>query len=213
MLREALQKQVVVLPYLFGLVSLLLAAGCAREGAPDAAMAFSDGGGYDKTFKGTGAPEEIVFRGRTILAKARGGTHCSGFTFAVAMRVAATRGLLAGKSVEQVQRFQREWYGATPESREKQCVVAAQTLGVGGEVKLADARPGDFVQLWRASGTGHSVVLVRLLRHDGKLVGIEYRSSQGSTSGIGNRSELFTDADAKGAVLRARTYVCRLNSS
>ncbi|HUT34455.1 MAG TPA: hypothetical protein VNE39_13295 [Planctomycetota bacterium] len=189
----------------------LLVTGCAREKPLDVIPAFPDGGGYDKTWQGTGSPEEIGFKGETILAKATNGTYCCGFTFAVAMRMAASRGLLADKSVEQVRRFQREWYGAMPPSREKQCVAAAETLGIGREVKLEEARPGDFVQLWRASGTGHSIVLLRPIRRDGKLVGLEYRSSQGSTNGIGNRTEHFADADPKGTIVRPRTYVCRLN--
>ncbi len=189
----------------------LLMAGCAREKPLDALTAFPDGGGYDKLWKGSGSPEEIGFRGKTILAKGANGTYCCGFTFAVAMRMAAERGLLADRSVEQVQRFQKEWFGATPASREKQCVVAAQNLGIGREVTLEDARPGDFVQFWRASGSGHSVVLLRPLRRDGRLIGIEYRSSQGSTNGIGNRTEHFADADPQGTILRTRTYVCRLD--
>ena len=192
---------------------LLLGTGCVREERPPDGMAFPDGGGYDESWKGSGSPEDIVFKGREILAKGAKGTYCCGFTFAVGMRMAASRGLLAGKSVEQVQRFQREWYGATPASREKQCVAAAQNLGIGHEVTLEEARPGDFVQFWRASGTGHSVVLLRLLRRDGKLIGLEYRSSQGSTNGIGNRTEHFADADPKGSILRARTHACRLDGT
>ena len=191
---------------------MLLVAGCAREKPLDALASFPDGGGYDRSWKGSGSPEAIVFKGRTILAKGANGTYCCGFTFAAAMRTAASRGLLADKSVEQVQRLQREWFGSTPASREKQCVVAAQTLGIGREVTLGDARPGDFVQFWRSSGSGHSVVLLRPIRRDGRLVGLEYRSSQGSTGGIGNRIEHFADTDPKGPILRARTYVCRLGA-
>jgi len=191
---------------------VFLIVGCAREKPLDAIASFPDGGGYDKSWKGSGSPEEIVFKGRTILPKATNGTYCCGFTFAVAMRMAASRGLLAQKSVEQVRRFQREWFGATPASREKQCVVAAENLGIGREVKLDEARPGDFVQFWRANGSGHSVVLLRPIRCDGRLIGLEYRSSQGSTNGIGNRVEHFADAEPKGAVLRARTYACRLSA-
>jgi len=195
---------------LAALALALLVTGCAREKPLDAIAAFPDGGGYDTSWKGSGLPEDIVFGGRTILAKGANGTYCCGFTFAVAMRLAESRGLLAGKSVEQVQRFQREWYGATPESREKQCALAAANLGIGREVPLEEARSGDFIQFWRASGTGHSVVLLRPIRRDGRLVGLEYRSSQGSTNGIGNRIEHFADADPKGTLLRDRTYACRL---
>ncbi len=191
------------------LAALLTA--CAREKPLDAIAPFPDGGGYDASWKGSGSPEDVAFKGKMILAKGANGTYCCGFTFAVAMRVATERGLLADKAVEQVQRFQREWFGATPGSRERQCVLAAQNLGIGREVTLDEARPGDFVQFWRASGSGHSVVLLRLVRREGRLVGLEYRSSQASTDGIGNCVERFADADPGGTLLRTRTYVCRLN--
>ncbi|MBM4032397.1 MAG: hypothetical protein FJ291_11495 [Planctomycetes bacterium] len=190
---------------------IFLSLSCSRQDINGDFAFFPDGGGYDKSWKGTGSPEEVVFKGKTILARGAKGTYCCGFTFAVAMRVAASRGLLADKSVEQVHRLQREWFGATPESREKQCVVAAENLGIGRELPLDEARPGDFIQFWRAGGTGHSVVLLRPIRREGKLVGLEYRSSQASTNGIGNRIEHFADADPDGTILRARTYVCRLN--
>src|SRR3954464_7453827 len=81
------------------------------------ARAFPDGGGYE--WKGTGVPEDIRFNGKVILAKGKA-TYCSGFTFAVAMKTAAERGLLRGKTTEQVQAFQKDWYGATKESGEAQ---------------------------------------------------------------------------------------------
>lgn len=178
-----------------------------------AAAAFPDGGGYDPTWKSTGSPEDVVFQGTTILAKSPKGTYCSGFTFAVAMRVAERRKLLAKCTAAEARRFQREWFGATLESREKQCVVAAQSLGIGVEKTIQEAQPGDFVQFWRSYGTGHSVVSLRWIAQDGQIIGLEYRSAQRKTDGIGNRTEYFADAKGKsGAILRDRTYVCRLNA-
>lgn len=178
------------------------------------AYAFPNGGGYDTSWKGTGSPEDIVFRGKTILAKSTAGTYCSGFTFAVVMRAATERGLLGDKTAEEIRRFQREWFGATPESREKQCVVALQNLGIGCEVPLEGLQPGDFAQLWRAK-SGHSVVVLEVIRREGKIVGLKYRSSQGSTGGVGDRTEYFSDSadehGRKGTLDRERTYACRLS--
>jgi hypothetical protein len=133
------------------------------------------------------------------------------------MQAAAERGLLAGKSVDAVQRFQKEWYGATEEKeiREKQCALAIERLGIGREVeRLEDARPGDFVQIWRSNKSGHSVVLVDWVRDAGRIVGLKYRSSQKSTNGIGDRVEYFADAPGSdGKVDRSRTYVARLNEA
>ena len=196
-------------------IGLLLIPPRARAEDKDAlaaAAAFPDGGGYDSTWKGTGSPEDVVFQGTTILAKGKNGTYCSGFTFAVAMRVAERRKLLAKCTVAQIRQFQREWFGATKSSKEKQCVVAAESLGIGAERPLKDAQPGDFVQLWRANGTGHSVVGLRWISKDGRLIALEYRSSQGSTGGGGDRIEYFTDVPGmNGTIRRDRTYVCRLH--
>jgi hypothetical protein len=98
------------------LVSLL----AARTNPGDVvaiARAFPDGGGYE--WKGSGVPEDVRFNNKIILAKGKA-TFCSGFTFAVAMKAATERGLLKGKTTEQVQAFQKEWYGATKESGETQ---------------------------------------------------------------------------------------------
>ena len=68
------------------------------------ARAFPDGGGYE--WKGTGVPEDVRFNDKIILAKGKA-TYCSGFTFAVAMKAAAERGLLKNKTIEQVRRFRK----------------------------------------------------------------------------------------------------------
>jgi hypothetical protein len=179
------------------------------------ATAYADGGGYRKDWKGSGTPEAIEFAGTRILTAGQGGTYCSGFTFAVAMRAAAARGLLAEKKPAELTVFQKHWYGAVPIAAERQCVEAMERLGIGKAVALEDAQPGDFVQIWRVSEkgktSGHSVVLLRLVREDGQIAGLEYRSSQAGTKGIGNRIERFSDAASDpGKMDRARTYAGRL---
>jgi hypothetical protein len=181
-----------------------------------AARAFADGGAYNKQWKGSGTPEEVRFNDTRILAKGEAGTYCSGFTFAVVMRAASAEGLLEGKTVDEVKRFQKQWYGAVPEpdTRERQCAVAVETLGIGKAVPFDDARPGDFAQIWRSTKSGHSVVFLGWVEQDGKRIGLRYRSSQGSTNGIADHTEFFSDApaDKAGKVLRDRTYFCRLNA-
>jgi hypothetical protein len=175
------------------------------------ARSLKDGGGY-KWEGGSGVPQSIEFAGATILAAQPEGTYCSGFTFTVAMRAAAARGLLDGKPIDAVRQFQKQWYGSTKESAEKQCALAVEALGVGREVhSIDDARPGDFVQLWRTNKSGHSVVFVAPIREDGRLIGLRYRSSQKSTNGIGDRVEYFADAPGRdGKLIRQRTYAARL---
>ena len=188
------------------------AVAAAPHSVLEVARAIEDGGGYVWE-GGSGAPRSIEFDGQTIVERQEQGTYCSGFTFTVAMEAAAERGLLAGKSVEQVRAFQKEWYGVPEDAQEKQCAVAVERLGVGRHVKkLEAARPGDFVQLWRTNKSGHSVVLVEWVRDAGRITGIKYRSSQKSTDGVGERVEYFADAPGRdGKVDRQRTYVARLN--
>jgi hypothetical protein len=148
--------------------SLLASAAFAGDDAVvdviEVARSFADGGGY-RWEGGSGAPCEIKIDGVMILAAQEQGTYCSGFTFAVVMRSAKARGLLAGKAADELRQFQKQWYGSTEESAERQCALAVEELGIGREVKrLEDAEPGDFVQLWRTNKSGHSVVLLELAR-------------------------------------------------
>ncbi len=177
----------------------------------DVARSFKDGGGY-LWESSTGTPCAIEHDGQVILKAQPKGTYCSGFTFAVAMQAAAERGLLAGKNVVDVQRFQKQWYGSAEDAADRQCAMAVKQLGIGVEVRqLDDARPGDFVQLWRTNKSGHSVVLLELLREGEQIIGLHYRSSQKSTDGIGDRTEYFADVPGReGKLDRSRIDIARL---
>lgn len=177
------------------------------------ARAFPDGGGYNRQWTGSGTPAAIHHAGDRILAAGTGGTYCSGFTFAVAMQAAERAGLLEGKSADAVRRFQKEWYGAVedPEIRERQCALAVGRFGIGRQITPEEARPGDFAQFWRVR-SGHSVVFLGWV-HDaeGARAGLRYRSSQGSTDGIGDATEYFQNATAgEGHIDPVRIYFARL---
>ena len=189
----------------------------AEEPAKDilaAARAIPDGGSYVWT-NGSGVPRDIRHDGEVILKAQEKGTYCSGFTFCVAMEAAQERGLLQGKTADEVRQFQKEWYGSTKEAAERQCALAVEHLGIGREVKsLADAQPGDFMQIWRTNKTGHSVLFLDWVREGDQVVGIKYRSSQKLTDGVGDRVEYFADAKGHdGKVDRRRTYAARLDES
>jgi hypothetical protein len=174
---------------------------------------YRDGGGYDSSWKGSGVPAEIRFHGERILAKGRG-SYCCGFTFAVVMDAATRRGLLRDKTIDEVRAFQKQWYGATHQSREIQCALAVETLGIGEPVETEQAQPGDFLQFWRTNKSGHSVVFLEWIEEGGERVGFKYRSSQGSTDGIGDRVEFFAGVVGKdGAVDSKRMYFCRLKEA
>jgi len=173
------------------------------------AYSFPNGGGFNWD-AGTGTPEEIVFKGSRILSKARRGTYCCGFTFAVVMRAAAEAGLLQDKSVRRIRAFQQHWYAATVEAREKQQIYALEWLGIGYEVPFMEAQPGDFLRLWHGR-SGHSVILVKWVVEGGRKVGVEYRGTQSTTDGIGSRVEYIRTAERPdGQIILARSYAGRL---
>jgi hypothetical protein len=171
-----------------------------------------NGGGY--SLEGTGVPEPVIYRGAEILGPKKKGLHCCGFTFWTAMKVAQQRGLLRDKEPRAVKQFQREWFGATKESSERQAAFAAEKLGIGRQIDPNDARPGDFVTFWRIyQRSGHSVVFLEYIRHDDVIVGVKYRSSQPSTDGIGDVTDYFASSGYRGATIDpSRFYVCRLYS-
>lgn len=191
------------------MISLVTSFGRAAT-VVEIAHAYPDGGGYE--WKGTGVPEAIRFGDATILEKGKS-TYCSGFTFAVVMKAASERGLLKRKTADDVRAFQKDWYGSIKESGETQCAYALEKLGIGKEVKEAEAREGDFLQLWRTNKSGHSVVFLDWVKDGEKRIGVKYRSSQKSTDGIGDRVEYFTGVPGKkGLVDPQRLYFGRLNS-
>ena len=203
--------------HVFVLFTCLLLAGCASSPWNQSAAnkqvlaiahSYPNGGKYN--WKGSGTPHPIVFKNETILGAGEGGTYCSGFTFAVVMRAASDRNLLSDKSPTDMRKFQKEWYGATGDT-EVQAGPAMENLGIGRKIPFEQARPGDFVQFWRGK-SGHSAVFLNWVVEDGKKIGFQYRSTQKSTDGIGNKIEYFNDAPGKGGyVVRSWTYFARLN--
>ncbi len=180
------------------------------DGADVLAIAYSvNGGGYGVRTSGT--PERIVHNGIQVLDKSKNGSHCCGFTFWVAMKVAQQRGLLSGKPPYEIKRFQREWYGATAQSAETECALAVVNLGIGREIDPADAQPGDFICFQRPNKSAHTVIFLDWIRHEDVIVGLKYRSSQPRTNGVGDDKEYFITSRYRGAsVDPKRFYVARL---
>jgi hypothetical protein len=137
-------------------------------------------------------------------------THCCGFTLSVAFIVATNRGLLNGKSLSEVKGFSSDWYGAGGING-KLCVAALENIGIGYEVSLEDAEEGDFCQIWRTNGSGHSVIFISHIYDGDNIIGFNYRSSQKSTGGIGDSKEYYSDS-GKGSMDREHTYFGRMNS-
>jgi hypothetical protein len=146
-----------------------------------------------------GTTRDVVYRDvRVAEGDPEGRCYCVGLTWEVYMRAFAAvdvatggDGTLNGLGVDDVLDFRTDWY-----VRELLGAGAAEALeiyGIGERVtSFADARPGDFVQLWRNDATGHSAIFQGWLKDaQGAVVGIHYWSTQEDTDGIGYREEWF----------------------
>ncbi|MCK5738582.1 T9SS type A sorting domain-containing protein [bacterium] len=90
--------------------------------------------------------------------------------------------------------------------------MALETFGLGEVVySWDDVKPGDYVQLWRSSGSGHSVIFVNWLTNStGDKIGFRYWSTQTSTNGISYNNEYFQHGG--GRVLVGHTFFSRVYS-
>lgn len=169
--------------------------------------------GYDVSLKSGGVPEDIYFKGVKILSS-NGKTYCSGFTFFVAFSFLKNINALDKLGQSDIKKFQRDWYGVTKKTAEKQCVDALINIDKGVEINaIADLQKGDFLQFWRNNKTGHSAIFIDFLYGQGhEIVGIKYISSQKSTDGIAEKTEYFYDeTSGAGSILKDRFYAVRIS--
>ena len=90
--------------------------------------------------------------------------------------------------------------------------IAMKHFGIGDVIADWDSvQAGDFVQLWRTTGSGHSVIFIKWMTNAvGEKTGIYYWSTQGSTNGIGFNTEYFSGKG--GSVDPAHIYFSRIRS-
>ena len=181
----------------------------ANLGAGIVATAYEvpDGGGY--FLNGTGVTKELSVGTQVVLPATRQGSHCSGFTLSVCTAVATENGLMDGWDASKLRKFQRQWFGVDAASAHKQMAFALREAGIGREVKLIDVRPGDFIQ-FNGGSWGHVAVVTGVIMLDHKLVGINFRSSQPMTGGVGDSKFYFGDTIFGGSIRRDRCTVARL---
>ena len=127
----------------------------------------------------------------------QGRCYCVGLTWEVFMRAWAEvdqstggDGTINGMSVDDLYSFRTDWFvrevdGPGPS-------VAMENYGIGEEITdVSKLEPGDFVQFWRHSGSGHNVIFIDWVKDGGSIVGIQYWSTQSSTDGISYNEEYF----------------------
>jgi len=168
-----------------------------------------------------GTTRDLVYGGRKVCeGDPKGRAYCCGLTFEVFFRAweawCAERGepfRIGDLDADGVVRLRKLWYGSDRSVGEKNVrrtlQHALESTGLGRAVPPEKARPGDFVQLWRESGSGHSVIFLGWKKDaKGRITAIRYWSTQTATDGIGINEEKTVAGG--GAVLIEETFIARV---
>lgn len=166
------------------------------------------GGGY-------GVTQNLYYLGSLICPKPSGNTtYCSGLAFEAFLLAFRDYNTTYSHprignitTAAQMEAYRKIWYGVTDADKLAARAIPEYNLGV--EITdWEEAQEGDFVQLWRHSGSGHNPVFVNWLRNgSGTITGVRYWGSQGSTNGIGYLQESFGTTSGMNA---ARFYIGRV---
>lgn len=143
-----------------------------------------------------GVTKDLMYKGVQV-AKSRpdGKTYCCGLTFEVWFALATKLGIDL-ISAPNAKRIKSDWFVATGKRGGPVDALVPRYYGI--EIKhIQDAKPGDFVQLWRHSGSGHSVILM-----DKTSTSITYWSTQPVTKGIGIHTEIFDRPEMKNSIFK-----------
>lgn len=156
-----------------------------------------------------GCTTDVLYRGeRVMTGEPAGRTYCCGLTLEVLYRVLdREERRVPSLTTETAGLFKHLWFCRAVDALGP--TEALETFGIGRSITKDDVMPGDFVQIWRHNGSGHSVVFVGwAISRDGKIVGIHYWSTQPRTNGINFVTEAF--GDGGDAIDRRRTGFARL---
>lgn len=154
-------------------------------------------GSYPYDWNGNGVTHDIYYDNSLIISDNQegNGCYCCGITFeafsdAVAEYLSETgQNQFFSLSSSNMSSIRSYWYAITGPSG---CAGAIDTYDMGPTITdLNNLKPGDFVQLWRHSGSGHSVIFSELIKENSEPVGLKYWSTQPSTDGIGYNTEYF----------------------
>jgi hypothetical protein len=177
-------------------------------------------GSYPYLWSGNGVTHDIYYLGSLILADNVVGNscYCSGITYQVFVdayedyNTTHSFTQIGTMSVNDMKDFRRKWYATDSSVPEyKKCAVKAITYwNIGYEITDKEqAHQGDFVQLWRHSGSGHAVIFVNWVRDaSNTITGVTYWSTQTATNGINYNIEYF---GATSGVDPDQFYIARLN--
>ena len=168
-----------------------------------------------------GVTRNLYYQGKVLLKAHPSGnkaSHCVGITFEVFFRAMQERNKDLGIAVDDFNGmnwdnlfdFVMNWYAASGPKRTNNIVTAVERYGVGtGINRLEDVRAGDFIDINRTNGTGHTVVFLNWIKDGERIVGLRYWSSQPSTRGI-NYNEEYFHGYGNGNVIKNQLYMVRI---
>ena len=142
---------------------------------------------------------DLYYRGELFLqGDSFGRCYCCGLTFEVFFRAyqkyCQEHGwtfIIKNFDDAALRRFKGQWFGSDGNRKTLQNAIVSN--GIGQAISLTNARKGDFVQFWRYSGSGHSVIFAEWVKDAaGNKIGLKYWSTQSSSNGIGYRTEYFS---------------------
>lgn len=173
-----------------------------------------------------GVTRNLYYQGKVLLRANPDGSrssHCVGVTFEAFFRAVEARnrrlGLPAeyfnGLSWDELYDFALTWFVAKGPKAQSNCAVAIERFGFGRRIyDPEEAKNGDFLDLTRTDGSGHTAVFFGWLRGaGGGIIGLRYWSSQPSTRGIGYNAEYFHDNpryERRGTLRRSPIYIGRV---
>lgn len=128
-------------------------------------------------------------------------TFCCGITFEVyfksIMKVLGEGKDLNGMTAKDFEDFIAKWF--VLEVNGDGPGLALEAYGLGKSIDhMKDVIAGDFVQIWRNNGSGHSVIFIDwLINENADTTGMKYWSTQPSTKGINFNKEYFDSYGGK----------------
>ncbi len=159
----------------------------------------------DDSYGWSGNPNDIYYEGDLFSAgDSRHRSYCVGMTFEVFMRTFdvldedyGLGGSLNGVSFDELYDFRTDWY--VRELYGMGIVDAMVNYGIGERVThWDDVRPGDILQFWRHSGSGHNAIFIGWETDTaGQIIGFTYWSTQSSTDGVGYNDEYFGSSGSR----------------
>lgn len=169
-----------------------------------------EGGGYDGCSQDMYLGEAKVMDGEP-----EGRTFCCGLTLEVFLRAynqwVEENGIAADHALapEDWPEFQRLWF--VVEANGPGPSAALEAHGLGTTISPDETLPGDFVQIWRHSGSGHSVIFKEWIRDEsGEITGLRYWSTQPGTDGISENTEEVNPPGSESGITLEHTHIGRV---